>query len=605
MTQDITSDDQQVSINFEEFIASGSMESYQPVEGMASSPFASVAGRNDLPMSPPHCLGIRSHSFGEHSPGPQLVLPGSGRRPRAQSDNTLLRSQIGFHLEDHDTFAVADDDLPSPNLPPMTAYPVNDPWVSYQGTDSTGGEAFSPLSTFPPSPNHAQTNPLWSIRDGSDPLGHPALSLSTELLSPRFRGPASDAGSVSPSLLSPDLGQANAGWSIRHEGNAWGQLALSPTPGLLSPWRAGPGSDASSIRSLSSSPSRSHFFGPSCEFVSSSYSGGSPDPPDRDLQHDPRSQSSPLDEEPAIRGRLVQRSERRKSRHLSSIGSVARVLFEDLSLADGPSAERSHYSDPTSPYHPQSATYSLGATSSSPTEAFYGYMHGAATGSASSPSNLAEGLRVPSFDVGRSRSHSKGPDLVDSTVHGDRADRSAGRGHRRRQASPYPSAGPLMNQAGGNPTEWTPENLNGELTYDFFTRGLHPSDAQALFTTNPTPAADDAGPSSSSFSWDAGQSSQEGDHDPPAYRPSVATPATRRASNRRRKDPLKRGAHICHLCGADFTALHNLNFHIDSHLSRKNHECRECRQRFGTPQVLKRHKLKCPLVLLAKKKRAT
>ncbi|KAF7374395.1 hypothetical protein MSAN_00323500 [Mycena sanguinolenta] len=580
MAQHTTSDDQQVSINFEEFIDSGPMESYTPpVEGVPPGPLSPVAPENDASTFSTHSLAIRSHSFGEQSPGPQLFLPSSGgRRPRAQSDNTVFRSQISFHFDHYDTFAVADDDLPSSNLPPDGSL-----------------YSLSPLSTSPLSPDQGQTNALWRIRDGSNPVGHPALSLSTELFSPRFSGPASDASS--PSLLSPDPGQTNAEWSIRHESNASGPPTLSPNPGLLSPWTAGPGSDASSIRSSSSSPSRSHFFDPSflfpdSEFDPSSWSGGSPDPPRHDLQTDLHDQSSSLDEEPTIRGRLVQRRERRKSRHLSSIGSVARVLFEDLSLVDRPSADRSHYNDPTAQYHPQSATHSIGAASSSPTEAFYGHRHGSAISPASSLSNLEGsfvnlpgGLKPPSFDAGRSRSRSKDPVPVDAVSHGDRADKSAARESRRRHASPYPAAGPSMSQVGGNRTEWSLENPSSELTYDFAARGLDPSDAQALFTTNPSPAVDAAGSSSSSFSWNAGQPSQEGDGDA-VYRPSVATPATRRASNRRRKDPSKRGAHICYLCGADFTALHNLNFHIDSHLSRKNHECRECRQRFGTPQVL-------------------
>ncbi|KAJ7249212.1 hypothetical protein B0H12DRAFT_701255 [Mycena haematopus] len=554
MTQPTTPNDQPVSFNLEEFLG-------------------------DVPTSSPHSLANRSHSFREQSSGHQLFLLSSGLRPRAQSDNIVFRFQTSLHSDgyDCDTFAVADDDLPSSSLPPMAAHPVHDHWnVSYQGNDS-GQPTVSPLSPSLPSPDPGRRSALWSIRDDSNPLGRPALSLSTELLSPRCAGPASDASSirsVSPSLLPPGPGQNNARWSIRHECNASGQTSLipfSPNPGLLSPWSAGPGSDASPMGSLSSSSSRSRLFSPSLippspEFVSLSYTGGSPDPPNLDLQSDLHSQSSP-EEEPASRGRLVRRGERQKSRHLSSIGSTARILFEDLTLEDGSSAERSHYNDPTSPFHPTSTTQNFNSLLEfswfGPIEGPYGHTHSSATGSPSFSSNLEgsflnlpEGHETRSSDAGRSRSHSKAPGDTD-VFRRDRGDKLATRGHRRREASPYPVAGPSTNRAeGSNPTEWT---SGGDSIYDFSNHFPQSFDPQARFATNPSSGVAADGPSSSSFLWDAGQSSQEeGGHDS-AYRPSVATAATRRASNRRRKDPSKPGAHICQYCGDDFTALHNLN----------------------------------------------
>ncbi|KAJ7238780.1 hypothetical protein B0H12DRAFT_90024 [Mycena haematopus] len=74
------------------------------------------------------------------------------------------------------------------------------------------------------------------------------------------------------------------------------------------------------------------------------------------------------------------------------IGSIARALFED-----GPSAGRSHYNDPISPYHPKSTTQGFNslpefswsrAASLPPIDGPYGYTHGSATGSTSSLSNL-------------------------------------------------------------------------------------------------------------------------------------------------------------------------------------------------------------------------
>ncbi|KAJ7852065.1 hypothetical protein B0H14DRAFT_2760548 [Mycena olivaceomarginata] len=103
----------------------------------------------------------------------------------------------------------------------------------------------------------------------------------------------------------------------------------------------------------------------------------------------------------------------------------------------------------------------------------------------------------------------------------------------------------------------------------------------------------DAGSASSSSSRNIGQFSQEEQQkaqSAPGYRSVVASPATRRAANRRRKDPNKPGAHICQYCGSDFTARHNLKLHLKSHLSIKEHECEQCAQRFSTPQTLQRHK---------------
>ncbi|KAJ6512759.1 hypothetical protein C8R45DRAFT_812833 [Mycena sanguinolenta] len=158
----------------------------------------------------------------------------------------------------------------------------------------------------------------------------------------------------------------NALWSIHDRSNPLRSPALSPlsfNPGLLSPSRAGPWSDVSSIPSLSSSTSFPRFVG---SLHSWSYS---------------------LDEESSIRGRLVQRGERHNPRNSSSVGSLARVLFEDLSLEDASSADQT-----ISPHRLQNTTESFSAAPPS------------VAGSSSSPSILKAELpdfgdRAPSLVV--------------------------------------------------------------------------------------------------------------------------------------------------------------------------------------------------------------
>ncbi|KAK7460368.1 hypothetical protein VKT23_009091 [Stygiomarasmius scandens] len=69
----------------------------------------------------------------------------------------------------------------------------------------------------------------------------------------------------------------------------------------------------------------------------------------------------------------------------------------------------------------------------------------------------------------------------------------------------------------------------------------------------------------------------------------VATDAVVQASRLRRKDPGRKGRFICPTCGRDFTANHNLKYHINSHRGKRPYECEHCEKRFGTTHVLKRH----------------
>ncbi|KAJ7131886.1 kinase-like domain-containing protein [Mycena crocata] len=88
-----------------------------------------------------------------------------------------------------------------------------------------------------------------------------------------------------------------------------------------------------------------------------------------------------------------------------------------------------------------------------------------------------------------------------------------------------------------------------------------------------------------------GSNSEDGEN--PIFRPVVATPATRLASASRRKDKTRPGAFICELCGADFTAKHNLENHRRSHRNEKPWPCDLCGRGFGTSHVLKRHMKTC------------
>lgn len=354
--------------------------------------------------------------------------------------------------------------------------------------------------------------------------------------------------------IGPHPGPGNTQWAIRD--SAQELSPLSSSPGLLSPWSTAPTSDASSIGSVSPSPSRPGFSSP---FLLSDHesialrAGRSPNPSRHHLQIDDQ---YVLGEEPPIRGRLARRGKPRRSRNPSVTSSVG-VPFEYLSIQDAHSAEGSHHSGyDTSPY-PRSPAQSSsfqpwnGDWSTLMPQGADDYPSGSASGSIRSLSSLSQAfepdvLNVPghSSDAGHSRSHSRAPD-VDADIehlaglrgHGN-SGRMTTRAHRRRH-SPYPVAGPSTSLGeGGGATRW-----------DGYTNDC--MDPSRL-------GADPSSPSASSLSsWNAGQSSQE-DPGAQAYRAVVATPATRRASNRRRKNPDNPGAHVCEYCGNDFTALHNL-----------------------------------------------
>lgn len=61
---------------------------------------------------------------------------------------------------------------------------------------------------------------------------------------------------------------------------------------------------------------------------------------------------------------------------------------------------------------------------------------------------------------------------------------------------------------------------------------------------------------------------------------------------KRRRKQSGPGQFKCEWCGADFTAKHNLEHHINSHFQIKKHHC-VCGNSFGTRYSLKRHGKVC------------
>ncbi|KAJ7067251.1 hypothetical protein C8F01DRAFT_1247633 [Mycena amicta] len=102
-----------------------------------------------------------------------------------------------------------------------------------------------------------------------------------------------------------------------------------------------------------------------------------------------------------------------------------------------------------------------------------------------------------------------------------------------------------------------------------------------------------ASSSSGQFQWRASSPQPTTPQAIAGPRTVVGSAAGRTAARTRRKEPNKRGAHICKLCKADFTAKHNLKFHYKSHSGQKDWVCSKCGQGFVTPHVCKRHEEKC------------
>ncbi|KAJ7888832.1 hypothetical protein B0H13DRAFT_2041903 [Mycena leptocephala] len=370
----------------------------------------------------------------------------------------------------------------------------------------------------------------------------------------------------------------------------------------------GPGSDTSSARSVSPSPSRSGFISPSLL---------SPDP-----DGVPSRWAGGAGHETTLRGRLTRRGDRPKLRQLHSIGLSARTLFklEGLSIEDETPAEQSYSNyDSNSGVSPYDTSQSSGYLPhlSSPGGGLsvhddwgspYLRLPGSSNDSIRSSSSLSsnydslefsnyfrEGFEGSSSDAGRSRSHSHVPGFdadYPSFSHGD--------AERRRLASPYlgPIAGPSTGQAEG----WNLEDIGppgGESAGSFLNHGTELMDMNpptshsnsSNETERPAHIQDSTGLADDFFAPDHFALDEPAEEK--RFRPVVATVAGRRASAARRKDKNNPGAFVCDICNADFTAKHNLRNHMNSHNLIKTFVCGICGESFGTKHTMKRHERKC------------
>ncbi|KAJ7679078.1 hypothetical protein DFH06DRAFT_504972 [Mycena polygramma] len=172
-------------------------------DGAGQATFRDSSPQSDLTASFPNpsmgIRNIRAHRLGEQFAGPSLASTGGSRR-RAQSDNASFQLPEIPHTSHYDNLAVADEDSPPSDLPPIT-----DP--------------------HPLSPLHL--SPRWNSAPGSD----------------------------LPPITIPHPGQPNAPWVATRPWNDPVEPSLKPPPRLLlSPgWRSGPESDTSSPPSSSHS----------------------------------------------------------------------------------------------------------------------------------------------------------------------------------------------------------------------------------------------------------------------------------------------------------------------------------------------------------------
>ncbi|KAK7006150.1 hypothetical protein R3P38DRAFT_1701661 [Favolaschia claudopus] len=389
---------------------------------------------------------------------------------------------------------------------------------------------------------------------------------------------------------------------------------LSPSPGLLSPW-SGFVSGASSPRSTPGSPNHPELYNtsllsPNPDRSPLTRTGGSPGSPV--VPRGAFDPSLPTEEESeGFRGRSSSRNRRTRSRPLSSIGSVARHLSEKLSIVDQPAYS---FDDPYSGlgdgfqlFESQLGEDALLPLSQDGYVPLYPFPPSLPSSVPNTSISGAQNLFPSPRDLPPGQAddwNAPSPELLGAghfpISQGDgRSRRQAGRADRQHQVHPY--AAPFAGPSG-----------HGEESGGMTWMGALASPSDNLFLTLPS-AADH--PCTMNPNWALGtsdsssprnvtsQSNQAGSA--PGYRRSVATSATRRAAKRRRKDPSKLGAHICEYCGDDFTAAHNLKYHIQSHLSVKEHKCTECGQSFVTPQVLKRHQPKCSVAPRLKKRKHT
>ncbi|KAL1687759.1 hypothetical protein GGG16DRAFT_61431 [Schizophyllum commune] len=130
-----------------------------------------------------------------------------------------------------------------------------------------------------------------------------------------------------------------------------------------------------------------------------------------------------------------------------------------------------------------------------------------------------------------------------------------------------------------------------DTSTDLPTSALYPSSLDPA-SASTTSATDDPYPFGASYptSFDAPYAASSSVAPFPISRPHIATDAMRRLSLERRTRPAEYG---CNVCGATFTARHNLRNHLRSHEGRRDFVCAVCQATFINPGVRDRHQAKC------------
>ncbi|KAJ7757728.1 hypothetical protein DFH07DRAFT_458255 [Mycena maculata] len=527
-------------------------------------------------LSPNAGMVIRAHSFGG-----QLQAPLSGLRRRALSDSV---SFSGMNPQIYpDTFADDDEDFAqnSPlHLSPHWSSPGRGRELE-QGTPPN----------FSPSPHLPLSLPAWNSEAGSE--SSPSRSSSL------IRVPSS----------SEQLETQSQWGAFPQQQTTLSHFPSSPFSSSSLPlWRSETASETSSIGSVSPVPSHLHlpFAG-----VHQSYPhprhlpGSNSENPSHDDYIDD-------DLEASNRGRSTRRSQRYimpfDDPSAGGIDDDVRRL-EALTLGGGGTSTEAYDLSRYSPrgtdsswghFHHQSWGLQLQIPPSSQPETWPQDTNSGSISSSSSRSphhplaiQPSTPLDFPGGSLDGSPPHDTYPPSSDR-IYSPTVSRSgsSARNNRRRRLqdgqSPYPS--PV--------TDGQPTGLNAQ---DEFGPGGNTASDPSLSDLSHASAPDAPAGTFSPQSYD--QSGQSGPSQSSAIRP-VATDATRRASTARRKDPSKRGAFICELCGHDFTAKHNYQNHMNSHNSVKPFQCEKCSQRFVTQHVLKRHDPKCSSRSLSKKRRS-
>ncbi|KAJ6545028.1 hypothetical protein DFH09DRAFT_1172496 [Mycena vulgaris] len=519
-----------------------------------------VRGQNDHdPHNSPYGIGIRANSCGS-----ERRISANLFRRRVQSDSASFPAMAppGYHGS-ADASAVEDDFSSASDLPPFST-PHTEQASSHW---PPGGHPHHSYHT-PPSaiPHTQQTYIQGPPGDHPHPFSQSSIHHTQQT---DTQWPARDR--LYPFSPTPSSPQPDTQWtSGRHPSHIQTTLSLPPAHSShLSPgWRSEAGSDTSSNRSLSLSPSpsfaRTPPFSPeAASFIPVAYRDGSPNPY-------PYNESKSRDGGGYASGGWPPYGHEGHHPVDSSVSDVDNLTpsleLANLSLGQAEILTgNSSHSLLQPEYAPQASALQTDTLHHRPSFLSSG-THTSSSSSSPSPNyHLPTSLAQLRFDVEHDfeADRFRGEYLVSSSTAISRGGDTG-----QLQVHPYP----LPDWADGNLTSWLPQggliNQSDGGDNPFSTRGH--IDSQ-----------DD-------------QSSQAASvHLSSEFRAAVGTDATRRAATRRRKDPNKRGPFVCKICGNDFTAKHNLKNHTNSHNSVKEHPCPKCHQFFGTSHVRDRHKLKC------------